>query len=284
VLRALRWIAIVAAVVFVVATRDAKAWGVEGHDVIADIAEMGLSPIAQGRVRSLLALEGKIHLDAVATWADDYRISHRETARYHFVNVPVGSSGYVASRDCLSGCLVSKLEAEIATLGAHTGGIGDLRKLEALKWITHLVGDASQPLHMADNGDGGGNDVRFLGFADGSSAGPYETLHSAWDEAFIYRLDGKDAHAIADRLAKTIDRRAIEDASVGGIVDWVNEGWRLAVTVAYRIPGESAGVHSDALYERRAIEIVNGQLVRAGIRLANILNDQLGQAGGRQQP
>ena len=51
----------------------ALAWGREGHQVVADLAERELSPAASAQVRRLLALEHASTLADVAAWAEDLR-------------------------------------------------------------------------------------------------------------------------------------------------------------------------------------------------------------------
>jgi hypothetical protein len=56
-------------------------------------------------------------------------------------------------------------------------------------------------------------------------------------------------------------------------VRWVNEGQKLARDVAYALP---ASGQLDAVYYRRAAPLVDQQLIRAGARLAQLLNAALG--------
>ena len=53
------------------------AWGPEGHAIVAEIAEARLTDAARTQVAQLLSQESHQHLDEVASWADDYRTSHK---------------------------------------------------------------------------------------------------------------------------------------------------------------------------------------------------------------
>src|SRR5579863_7769955 len=92
---------------------EAFAWGSEGHRIVAEIAEQYLDPAAVHEVRELLAIENKTTLAQVASWADDIRGQRRETAPWHFVNIPIHPpagtpSGYDRARDCAdSNCVVA---------------------------------------------------------------------------------------------------------------------------------------------------------------------------------
>ena len=57
----------------------ALAWGVEGHAVVADIADAHLTDPARRQVRALLDADGKTSLDQVASWADMVRMQRRDT-------------------------------------------------------------------------------------------------------------------------------------------------------------------------------------------------------------
>jgi S1/P1 Nuclease len=77
----------------------AKAWGDEGHKVIALIAEHYLDPAARAKVATLLAADTDTltphDIANEAIWADKYRDSDRSTTkirydatwRWHFVDI-----------------------------------------------------------------------------------------------------------------------------------------------------------------------------------------------------
>src|SRR6266404_45979 len=164
----------------------------------------------------------------------------------------------------------------------------DERRL-ALQFLLHLVGDLHQPLHAADNRDHGGNDIRVKGAGSGPG-----TLHHYWDTVFVRRL-GTRADDVSRELIAGIsddDRRAW---SGGSPADWAKESFQIARNHVYGPlqhtgspsgagvdvdPGISGGGHPrpitlDARYESDAGNIVAGQLQRAGLRLARLLNDAL---------
>jgi len=70
------------------------AWGRLGHRVTSRLAEKYLNPKAKEAVKALLD-EGESLADA-STWADDYRASHRKTAPWHYVDVPLDEPRYDA--------------------------------------------------------------------------------------------------------------------------------------------------------------------------------------------
>jgi hypothetical protein len=85
--------AITAALLVVIdLTGPALAWGSEGHRIVAEIAEQYLEPATARRVRELLAIENATTLAQVSTWADEIRPQRRETAPWHFVDIPTHPS------------------------------------------------------------------------------------------------------------------------------------------------------------------------------------------------
>jgi hypothetical protein len=63
------------------------AWGGEGHQIVALIAEGMLTPEARIAAKELLG--GANISDAeIVNWADEIRRERRETASWHYVNIP----------------------------------------------------------------------------------------------------------------------------------------------------------------------------------------------------
>jgi len=82
---------------------EALAWGSEGHRIIAEIAEQFIEPSAAKQVRDLLAVENSRSLSDIANWGDQIRPQHRETAPWHFVDIPVSGAGFDPGRDSADG-------------------------------------------------------------------------------------------------------------------------------------------------------------------------------------
>ena len=129
------------------------AWGTQGHQVIALLAEQQLSSQARLEVTRLLALEPGETLASISTWADEQRSP--QTAARHYVNFPRDSCSYDANRDCPDGkCVVEAINRQAQILQSTTA---DEKRLTALKYLVHLVGDVHQPLHAGYQDDKGGN-------------------------------------------------------------------------------------------------------------------------------
>lgn len=247
----------------------ALAWGSEGHRVTAEIAEQYLQPATARQVRELLAIENATTLAQVSTWADDIRPQRRETTRWHFVDIPIHPpsgtpAAYDAERDCPRGdCVVAAIERFEAVLRDRSAA--PRRRLEALKFIVHFVADVHQPLHCADNGDRGGNDIHV------TFRGRRTNLHAVWDWGILAPAVRGDERAYALRLAKTITPAELAKWRGGSPADWANESYDIARQLIYGEWPHEAG-RLPASYAPMALPVVDAQLKRAGVRLAAVLN------------
>src|SRR5688572_3927176 len=92
------------------------AWGGEGHQVIALIAEEQLTPQAKAAVKELLD-GANISDAAVAHWADEIRRERRDTADWYYVNIPHGAARFEAERDGRNGeNIIAAIEREAKVL------------------------------------------------------------------------------------------------------------------------------------------------------------------------
>ena len=160
---------------------QANAWGPEGHAIVAEIAEPRLTPAATAEVTRLLAMDTPPHehLDEVASWADAYRAhGHAETGPWHYVDIPLDAGAADVFRDCpKSDCIINMLTGFAETLTDKARPDAD--RLKALKFVVHFVGDIHQPLHCADHGDRGGNEVHL------TFLGRRTNFHAVWDGGII---------------------------------------------------------------------------------------------------
>lgn len=75
----------------------ARAWSIEGHQIIAIIAETRLNESTWKQLDEILGKgsegeQANISDAEVCGWADEIRRQRRDTAPYHFVNIPHGTA------------------------------------------------------------------------------------------------------------------------------------------------------------------------------------------------
>jgi hypothetical protein len=91
-------------------------------------------------------------------FASGWRRERRETAPWHYVNIPVDADGYDPAKHGNNGENVIDAIDRFAKVLADKGKPKEER-VEALKFLVHFVGDLHKPLHCAEpNGDKGGNE------------------------------------------------------------------------------------------------------------------------------
>jgi hypothetical protein len=248
----------------------AGAWGWEGHVIVGRIAEQHLTEKAKTAIAQLLGPDRKIEDTSVASWPDNIRRDRPETGPWHYVDIPFEASSYDPTRDCKNGqCVVAQTEHFAAVLADTNATV--VSKAEALRFVVHFVGDLHQPLHCIErNHDKGGNLVKIT-FLSKTEVG---NLHSAWDSLLIRQyLGGEDVLQYADQLNSRITPQQMKDWAGGTVADWAWESHQFAVTHAYAgIPIQSTPVHLGAEYVAGNQEVVETQLMKAGIRLAVVLN------------
>ena len=234
----------------------AYAWGSEGHQVIALIAQSQLTSKARAEVDRLLAQEPGATLASVSTWADEHR--NPSTAPWHYVNFPRGNCVYDEQRDCLDGrCVVAAIKKEVAILESSAA---DDKRLTALKYVVHFVGDVHQPLHAGYFDDKGGNTYQLQAFMKGSN------LHAVWDSGLIKNLN-EEPEAMAARLQGT--RLAFPVADLGPVAS-AQESCRI-VSMPGFYPDRLVGQD----YIDRFTLVAERRLAAAGARLAGVLNAAL---------
>lgn len=247
----------------ILAASTAWGWGREGHDLIGRIAARHLSPEARAGVAALL--ESGETLASVGSWADEIRGQRRETSTWHYINLPITEPRGDWRAWCPpTGCVVSVIPDMIARL--RDPSLDRAAKAEALKFLTHFVGDLHQPLHTADRGDRGGNDVPVV-FLDRPA-----NLHSVWDTPILRWMFEQEA-GLAERLAGGVNYWERRKMEAGSLDDWAWEAHGISRDVAYRdLPDGNPVVLGEA-YARRAAPAIELQLQRAGVRLARLLNE-----------
>ena len=243
------------------------AWGREGHEIIAILAEQRLQPEVREKVTALL--EGTSFVEA-STWAD--RVRNQQTAPWHYVNIDLNETEYDAARSCPNNqCVIGQIERFRRVLADES--VDTKKRQKALKYLIHFVADLHQPLHAANNNDRGGTltEVEFLGQAIDPFRNRPWTLHAVWDSGIVGERD-PDAHHYAQRLKawlQTQPEHAFED---GSVVEWTMESHRIAQEHVYALP-ENRKLE-DKYYKVNA-PVVDQQLAKAAVRLATLLNGAL---------
>jgi hypothetical protein len=238
---------------------QSMAWGPTGHRVTGWIAEKYLTKKARK------ALQERLQGQSVAmasTWMDEVRSdsSFNYMVDWHWVTIP-DNLPYEQTVKNPNGDIIETLERVIAALKAKK--LTRDEEVIYLKILIHLTGDIHQPLHVGARDDKGGNDVKVMWFHTPSN------LHRVWDSDIIddsrlsYTELAQSLHVPSEQQRQrwqeaTAEEWALESQSYQQQVYDYGNG-RLAYRYAYL-----------------NFPIIRSRLLKAGVRLAGILNEIYG--------
>jgi hypothetical protein len=289
------------------AAAPACPWGSSGHRIIAIIAEQRLSPGTREKIRTLL-LNGKYSLVDIASCADTIRGNPRGSPTpadtmcrslagevpstnglWHYINIPVPTKAKALDAFCPEGnCVTAKIKSFSEILRTSKD---DAERRQALLFLVHFVGDIHQPLHAAERSCDKGGNSEHVNFSIDDKKEANVALHHVWDSSELELLM-KHANITDDQVFAGILMAGIKPAEAQR---WAHvspdqmawESYKLAVTKVYRgIPLQNfcgnqkpAPMLTDLTpaYENEGTKVVREQLIKAGVRLAAILETDLNQ-------
>jgi len=288
------------------AITPALAWGPTGHHIVAIIAEQRLSLESREKIRKLL-LDGKYSMADISTCADQIRGNPRgaptpadvrcrslagevpaTNGTWHYIDIPVPTKSKTLDPFCKDGnCVTAKIKSFSEILRTSKD---DSQRRQALLFLVHFVGDIHQPLHAAERAcdrGGGSEHVNFI--ADGQKESNVK-LHHVWDtsevELAMKRDRITDERVYAGILMAGIKPADAEKWGRATVEQIAWESYKLAVTKVYRgIPFQNfcdnqkpAPLVTDLTraYENSGSRVVREQLQKGGVRLAAILENDLG--------
>jgi nuclease S1 len=261
-----------------------SAWNSNGHRIVARIAFDRLSPSARKEVAKLLAGES---FENASTWADKMKASRPNTAAWHYINWKLQRNNYDRKRDCGQECIIEAINKNLDEF--RNSNLPAQDRAEALKFLIHLVGDLHQPYHVSTNGfpeDNWALKVRVV-LPDGRPS----NLNAVWDDEIINFSLAQSRAPVSDYAAQLSSRyssgaftqsQSTNISTQGSVADWGLEAHWLCWE-AYKLPNgwfmvdqkpdDTRKFMIDKAYLEKNRPIVERQLVRAGARLARILNE-----------
>lgn len=244
---------------------QAMAWGTTGHRICGQIAESYLTPKAREAVHAILGHES---IAIASNWADFIKSdpSYSYLSSWHYVDL---NKVYTYPE------LVDFLNQD-TNVDAYTKLnflIGELKKKDISKpnrllylhMLIHIVEDVHQPMHVAHADDKGGNDFKVTWFNASTN------LHSVWDSQLID----------FQQLSYTEYATAINHTTPAEVTEWQNapiskwlfESNQIAEILYTDIKPED---NLSYKYNFTHIDTLNRQLLKAGVRLAGVLNQIFG--------
>ena len=237
-----------------------------GHHLVALVSMHNLTTTTQLAIEDLL---GSASLAEVSTWADAEREHNRSTSTWHYIDYNI-ATGNVEREHANQATILDAISSNSAALQFSKSRETRQR---ALKFIVHFVGDLHQPLHCADNNDAGGNKTLVI------FQGEQTRLHRLWDGPVVdhmlaERYPGKKLEEVALSFYEKYKKRQNNIIS-GTPESWARESFAIARDHVYRLQAPPVAGHPhpiDESYLKKSTEIIEGQLAKAGLRLAHLLN------------
>lgn len=279
-----------ALVLFCFITTLAYSWGKNGHRIIASICETYMSDSAKDEMYEIM---GPDFIEELSTWPDYVRSEPgwKFADPWHYTTVHTGQTpadvrneyredddinDALEAIDLMADILrgdqgaINWLESKMEKSGAQP--LRGSTRATALAYLVHLVGDLHMPLHVGKNQDRGGNNITVLFFDERTN------IHSLWDTGMIEH----------EQLSYTEFARFINKATDGDVsawqdstVDhWADESIALREDIynnIYNYTDRETGLPSFSWkYQHDNIPHVKNRLLKAGVRLAGMLDELLG--------
>lgn len=255
----------------------AFGWGSVGHRASGLIADAHLNQNSRLAISQIL---DQPSLADVANWADTIKSGNTYLAThwYHFEKIADGFN-YLHNlqvmpkeQQALGGIMQAILVCQ-DILRSKTASKAE--KADALKFITHFIGDIHQPLHTGRPEDNGATKIPVTWFGTAMS------LHGVWDYGMI-----ETGHKDIIRPGMTLEQASLAYAQYlaqgalrariiyqqSSIETWLNESIRL------RGPSYDPIYNTDqARYQSLNLPYLDARVLYSGLRLADTLNQIFAQ-------
>lgn len=237
------------------------SWGVVGHKAVAKIAQNHLTPKTKEAIKSLI---GHQSLDDISTWADEIRNDpqYKYTGEYHYADVESGLD-FVQFANAVKTMPQSNAYKMIlrCELDLENPDKPRSAKVNALKFLVHIIGDVHQPMHVSHAADKGGNNISV------SLNGYSGNLHGLWDSGIIEN-EGLSFEKMAI-VYDTATPEQIQKWQNDSPMIWLWESYQVS-EILYKEAAENSNFEND--YYETHLPVLRSRIEKGGIRLAGVLN------------
>lgn len=244
---------------------QSMAWGTNGHRICGQIASSYLTPQARKAIKEIL---GDEPIAMASNWADFIKSddNYKYLYEWHFIDFDKAYTleemqQYLAADTKVDA--YTKINFMIGELKKKD--IPKEKKLLYLRVLIHVIEDVHQPLHTGHTDDKGGNDIKVKWFNNDTN------LHSIWDSQLIdFQQLSYTEYAAAINHTTVVQRAEWQKAPLS---QWLYESNQVAEKLYIEIkPGETLSYK----YNFSHLETLNQQMLKAGVRLAGVLNKLFG--------
>ncbi|XP_074294062.1 endonuclease 2 [Silene latifolia] len=267
---------------------NVHAWGIDGHAAVCKIAQSRLSEGANAAVKDLLPDYAEGDLASVCSWADRVKFRYHWSSPLHYINVPDSACDFQYARDCkdedgvkdrcVAGAINNYTSQLLTSKDILAAQSAQYNLTEALLFLSHLMGDIHQPLHVGHTSDKGGNTIDVHWYRRKT------VLHHVWDGSIIETEEETSYDTQLDELVDALEHN-ITRKWADQVPEWescsrdtttcpniyASESIKAACDIAYKGVDEDSTLE-DEYFESR-LPTVNIRLAQAGVRLAATLNN-----------
>jgi len=274
----------ITAALFLLATPAAVyGWGKVGHTLTGQIAQKLMRPETYAQLAKILPASYNGDVGRATTWADEVkRVKGYAgwSGPLHYSDAedtPPSSCSYDYKRDCPDGkCIVGAIANYTQRLIACRSS--DAIREEAAKFLTHFIGDLTQPLHLCGR-DKGGNEasVKF--------ERKTVNLHTIWDTSLLekkMKADYGDSQpryldALLKKAATTFKSQTATWTSCmnksGNValncpIEWAGDSEEMNCSAVWPAYDQDATQNFADNYYTKNIELAERQVIKAGVRMA----------------
>ncbi len=253
---------------------NCNAWNAMGHQLVGQIAYDNLTPKAKLMCNKYNRSFNKSapigNFVVAATWLDTMRAKDVHWFdSLHYIDIPFTNEETPLPKIAEMNALVGIKQA-IAVLKSQKSSSVD--KGMSLRILIHVVGDIHQPLHTAalvtnklPHGDLGGNLFPLSKNPIGIN------LHQYWDNGGGILIGQSKKFQVKNKALQLEQKWSCKIANTQMKPEqWVKSSHDLALSQVYKINPDSA---PDKRYQLNAQNISQKQILLAGCRLANLLNE-----------
>jgi len=265
---------------------NSLALGQLGHQVVCQVSFEHLSATQQNSINNLLKsmpakhkkrLNNYTHSEPNSpitfakscTWADAIKKfdDYKQYASWHYLNVPRDTTeikGTVCTENCVAQAIIMHQQQ-------LTTEKNDWKKLQALMFLGHWLGDIHQPLHVSFASDWGGNKVKLTT----SNKIHCDSLHWYWDECVLTTQNMKFDQWVSF-LAPKWETLNVKPWAPENVWKWANESYQILIEPTFKYCQRNNGkcesyegkVTLPDDYQAHYTPIINQRMVLAAKRLA----------------
>jgi len=265
-----------------------------GHQVVCQLSFEHLTVNEQHQITNLLQSMPSAHKKLLnkytrskqgsainfaksCVWADAIKKldRYKKHDSSHYLNVSRDTSK-IANAVCKENCIGQAIITNQQQLAEDTQ---PWKKLQALMFLGHYLGDIHQPLHVSYANDWGGNKVKL----SKKSNTRCTSLHWYWDDCVLAKQNKSFAQWIPF-LDAQYNAQKVTTWQPTNVWQWANESYQIATASTFKYCQKSQGVCKrykrnkvtlPSNYQAQYAPVINQRMVLAAKRLTNLLQSTL---------